>query len=419
MRVKLKKVSVTGRQHIKQATIVLVVVLVGGLGVYLLGGSHAASPYATADSANGTLSSAATTVTDNTANNGKAVQFGTATVTQTPLPNPGTWTNVTNNLSGLASQCGNLTTLSIVPNTDEIIAGVAGVGLFASTNDGASWSQLGTGSGSATVANRPLAIVYDPTNPGTFWEAGIYGNGLYKTTNNGSTFQELGTIQAVDDISVDFTDASRDTLLTDAHETADAVYKSTDGGQTWTNIGANLPTGIGFTSDPTILAPQTYIVNAWPSWSGGTPGIYRTTNGGTSWTKVSSLGPAGAPLVESNGTIYWADGNSMDKSTDDGVTWTQVGSNLYSTLVNTVTPAELPDGRLVTMNSSGSSLVVSADGGVTWTNFGATTPFGASLSSITTRLSAAVVYSPSNKAFFVGQYDCNNNVLSDAIEKLQ
>src|SRR4029079_8015651 len=151
------------------------------------------------------------------------------------------WVNVTGNLANMASECGNLTMLSAVPGSDTIIAGVALKGLWANSS-GNTWSHLGSGAGSDTITNRPSWITYDPLHPGVFWESGIYnGRGVFKTTDGGSTFRQLGSIAHNDYVSVDFGDPDRKTLLAGGHEQAQTVYRSTDGGQTWTNIGVTLP----------------------------------------------------------------------------------------------------------------------------------------------------------------------------------
>ncbi len=313
----------------------------------------------------------------------------------------GSWINVTSNLANMPSECGNLTMLSAIPGSDTIIAGIARQGLWASNNSGTSWSNLGTGAGFAVITNRPSWISYDPLNSAIFWESGIYnGGGVYKTTNGGNTFQQLGNIGHIDFVSVDFTDPNRQTLLAGGHEQSQKVYKSTDGGQTWTNIGVNLPAGTGFSTSPLVINSQTYVVNTDRSWGGGSPGIYRTINGGTSWTKVSSFGPSGPPLLASNGTIYWSVGNSLVKSTDSGLTWTQVGSGLQN-----VHPIELADGKLVSVG--GSTLMISADGGVSWSPIGPTLPYNP----------PGVIYSLSRKAFFIWNWNCGGFVLPDAVMK--
>ena len=315
-----------------------------------------------------------------------ALPPGTHAAPQSP-PADG-WVNVTGTLANMASECGNLTLLSPVPRTDTILAGVAGKGLWAN-NRGSTWVQL---EGSDKIANRPSWIVYDPVRPGVFWESGIYGSGgVYQTTDRGNTFRRLGSIAHVDYVSVDFSDPERRTLLAGGHEASQTVYQSTDGGQTWTNIGVNLPAK-GASTDPLIIDSTTYLVNA------EGVGIYRTTNAGASWRRVSGQGPSGPPLVTSSGTIYWPANGGLLKSTDSGATWAQVGKD-----IRPVHPIELSDGKLVSVGAN--HLVISADGGSTWLPFGATLPFAP----------AGLIFSPSRKAFFIWHFDCRDVVLSDAV----
>src|SRR5258708_7863758 len=129
-------------------------------------------------------------------------------------PSPGNWVNVTSNLAGMTSQCGNMTYVSAKPNEDLMIAGIALRGLWGSTDGGTSWHQLGSGGGSATITNRPGSIIYDPVRPKVFWESGIYNSsGVYRTDNDGSVFQALGSISHTDTVRVDFTDLNRQSPL--------------------------------------------------------------------------------------------------------------------------------------------------------------------------------------------------------------
>lgn len=311
-----------------------------------------------------------------------------------------TWVNVTGNLANLQSECGNLTMLSAVPGVDSIVAGIAQKGLWINSG-GSTWTHLGGGAGSDTITNRPSWIVYDPVSASTFWESGIYNSGgVYRTTDGGSTFKRLGSISHNDYVSVDLTDPARQTLLAGGHEQVQTVHKSTNGGQTWTNVGANIPPNTNHTTHPLIINAQTYVVNA-QGWSGGSAGIYRTTNGGTSWQQVSTSGPTGQPLVATNGTIYWNNGGSLLKSTNQGLTWTSVGSGLQG-----VPPIQLPDGRLASLG--GGSIVISANEGASWTPITPPTPFAP----------AGLIYAPRRQAFFIWKWDCGGVVLPDAIQRL-
>lgn len=384
----------------KALLFVLAFAIIGTIALII---SNAASS-STVEPEEGTQSGGATVVSDSTASGGQAVRFASP-VTNPPvsLPSPGTWTNATGTLANLPSECGNLTMLSAVPGTNKIVAGVARRGLWASTNSGATWTQM---PGSTIIPNRAMTIIYDPNNSNIFWEVGIYnGQGVFKTTDGGATFTRLGTVEHNDFLSIDFTDSNRQTLLAGGHEQTRTLYKSTNGGSSWTNIGANLPAGTATSGTPMVFGPQTYVINLTDNRY-GTVGQYRTTDGGTTWTRTSTVETRGLPLVTANGTIYLQIGqfnsDRLLKSSNQGATWTEVGSGLTG-----VTPIELPDGRIVSASST--NLLVSSDGGVSWTSFGAQLPY----------TPANIMYSPSEGAFYISRWDCGNVVLPNAIMRLR
>jgi len=314
---------------------------------------------------------------------------------KTPATPSGSWVNATGNLAGLGSECGNMSFLSSKPDEDLLIAGIAQQGLWGSRNGGTSWSRLGTGAGSATIVNRTSDIVYDPAHPDTFWESGIYNsNGVYKTTDDGTTLAALGSVTHNDTVSVDFTDPQRQTLLAGGHEQTAMLYRSTNGGSSWTNIGSSLPAGMGFSSNALVIDAQTHLVGTYNYNNTGTGlGIFRTINGGQSWTEVYSTAVQGHPLVMQDGTIYWSVGNNggLVKSTDKGQTWqTTVGSGALVTGA----PIELPDGRIAAVGSQ--AVMVSADCGVTFHAASTALPF----------TPTGLAYSAYEKAFYVWHFDC-------------
>jgi photosystem II stability/assembly factor-like uncharacterized protein len=312
------------------------------------------------------------------------------------------WVNVTANLAGLPSECGNMCLLSAVPGQDRIIAGIAKRGLWQTTDGGATWTALGQGANSDAIINRPSQIVYDPKNANAFWESGIYNSfGIYRTSDGGQTFQHLGSATHNDYVSVDFADPQRRTLLAGGHEQSRAVWKSVDGGQTWTNVGTTLPEGTKHTTHPLLLDAATYLVNA-SGWGKGTGGVFRTSNGGATWTQVSALEANGAPLLASDKSIYWpiAYGRGIIRSTDQGQTWTQVCG---AGVLKGSEVVELPDRRLAAVGGKG--LKVSADQGATWTSVGEPTPVQP----------AGVIYAPARQSFFIWNWDCKDRVLTNAI----
>jgi hypothetical protein len=318
---------------------------------------------------------------------------------------PGVWVNATSNLAGMSSECGNVSYVAAKPDENVIITGVAQKGLWASSDNGATWHALGTTQGSAVITNRISAVVFDPDHPAQFWESGIYnGGGVYATTTNGSAFAQQGNATHKDSVSVDFTDPARKTLLLGAHEQKQMVHRSTDGGQTWNNVGAALPADTAFSSEVLAIDSQTHLVGC-SGWGGGTSGIFRTTNGGGSWTQVSTGGGVGHPLRAQDGALYWfgGGGNGVVKSIDDGQTWTLAGG--ASAVAGP--PIELPDGRLAALGNQ--KVMLSADHGATWNPVGDDFPFGGP---------NGLAYSAFGRAFFVWHFTCGDSpepVPTDAI----
>jgi len=314
-------------------------------------------------------------------------------------PIPGSWTNVTSNLANMASQCGNVQGVFEKPEAnggDVVIAGIALDGLWSSANGGGTWQQLGTAS-PAAITNRPMSLVVDPMNAGTFWESGLYnGGGVYRSDDDGATFTPLGDITGCDLVSVDFSDPMRQTLVAGGHEQAQKVRRSIDRGMTWSDIVQGLPTDV-FCSYPLVIDANTYLVGCYAGTASG-DGVYRTTDGGMHWTQITMMGGGSAPLWASDGTIYWAnaDSNGMVFSTDKGQTWKDLG--VRNNVISSVHPIELPNGHLATIGPefSNQSVVVSADHGATWRSVTPLLPYRA----------VGVVYSAQQKAFFIWYFTC-------------
>jgi photosystem II stability/assembly factor-like uncharacterized protein len=312
-------------------------------------------------------------------------------------PPSGTWANVTSNLAGLQSECGTLTLVVAKPDEDLLIAGVATQGLWSSRDGGGTWQQLGTGAGSTPITNRPSSLVFDPLMPTRFWESGIYGStgGVFETSDDGMTFQQLGDAQHNDVVSVDLTDPARKTLLAGGHEQSQTLFRSSDGGMTWNNIGGGLPAATNCTH-PLVIDSQTYLVGC-GGYGGGPSGVYRSTDSGATWMMVSTFGGATAPLSASDGSIYWATpGTSgMARSTDAGEHWTNVFS-AYGVL-SIYPPVELPDGRIAALGTQ--YIMLSADHGSTWKPVTPPLPF---------QDGTGIAYSAPHKAFYVWHFACGN-----------
>ena len=312
----------------------------------------------------------------------------------------------------MTSQCGNMSYVSAKPDQDLLVAGIALLGLWSSTDGGGSWQPLGASSdASASITNRTSAIVYDPQTTTRFWESGIYNsNGVYETSDDGQTFVALGDVTHSDGVSIDFTDPMRQTMLAGGHEQSQTLNRSTDGGNTWTAVGGSLPPNTNCVY-PLVIDGQTHLVGC-GGYGGGVTGIYRTTDGATTWKSVSSLGGSELPLVASDGSIYWSspEGAGMARSTDQGQMWNMV---VGSAVVGSFHPVELPDGRIATIGPAAQYgpqyVIASADQGANWTRLTSALPYSDAV---------GLTYSSQRNTFYIWHFTCGSNAVpvpADAI----
>ncbi|MDQ2992913.1 MAG: hypothetical protein M3R30_08875, partial [Candidatus Eremiobacteraeota bacterium] len=242
-------------------------------------------------------------------------------------------------------------------NTDPKLywIGSAGGGAWKSENGGQTWDAKFTKIG----AIGDVAI--DPNDNDTVWvgtgEANprndvSYGNGIWKTTDGGGTWTNVGlaTSRQISRILIDSNDSKHVIVGVLGDLFADSVdrgvYVTWDGGKTWTKtLYAGPSSGA---SDMAMSAQHPNVIYAglwqfrrqpWNFSSGGADdGLYKSTDGGKSWTKLSGHGlPEGttgryglavAPsdenrvyaLIESTSGILW-------RSDDAGANWTLVSSD--------------------------------------------------------------------------------------------
>jgi photosystem II stability/assembly factor-like uncharacterized protein len=196
-----------------------------------------------------------------------------------------------------------------------IYAATGSGGLWKSVNNGTTWESI--------FDNQPVISIGDiavaPSDPNVVWvgtgeatssRSTYWGDGVYKSTDAGKTWTNMGLkdSQHIGRIVVNPTNpdivyvAALGHLYSENEERG--LYKTIDGGKTWTkSLGARVGSrAIGVCDvamdprDPKVLYAATYDKDRkfWMFRLGGPgSGIYKTTDSGTTWTKLTNGLPGG------------------------------------------------------------------------------------------------------------------------------
>lgn len=206
-----------------------------------------------------------------------------------------------------------ITSIAISP-TGSIFVGTGYNGLFVSRNDGQRFINVLNSSGSAFQikinSGGKIYVCSSTDNLGSApW--------LYMSSNNGQSFTRWEYHDAIGGVAVDGS-----TVYYSRWDSGDPgsywIYKSTDGGSNFTAL--NKQTTLG--RHLLISKAGTLII------ADESDGIYRSADGGTTWT-LNAIGACEACACDSEGNIFIATwGGGMYKSADDGVTFNAFNTGL-------------------------------------------------------------------------------------------
>jgi photosystem II stability/assembly factor-like uncharacterized protein len=219
---------------------------------------------------------------------------------------------------------------------------------------GLKWRNIGPFRG-----GRTNAIVGDPTNASVYY-VGYTGGGVGKTDDGGITWKNISDgffkVGSIGEIAVCESDANVVYVGTGEHAVrgvmtsfGDGVYKSTDAGKTWKNIGLEKTRHI---SDIAVHPnnPDVVYVAAQGALHGPSAdrGVYKSIDGGATWKKTlyvdENTGVSSLSMDMSNPRILYAAtwqhrrypwkvesggaGCTIWKSTDSGETWSKITDGL-------------------------------------------------------------------------------------------
>ena len=315
---------------------------------------------------------------------------------------------------GSATMSGRVSSLAAAhpkdkPSETVLYVGAASGGVWKSTDGGTTFTPKFDKQPVQSVG----ALAIDPSDSDVVWvgtgeawtrNSVSFGDGIYKSTDGGETWNNMGLkdSERIVKIAVDPGDGKvvyacvTGKLFSDS--TDRGVYKTSDGGATWSQVlkGSTPSTGCGGMSmdakNSKVLFASLWDFRrkGWTFRSGGdgpdapsASGLYRTDDGGAHWTEITESGNKGFPAKpygriavavapsDSQRVYAFVEGihGALYRSADGGATWTRgddsqnmVWRPFYfaNLIVDPTNPDRLfkPDG----------SLIQSLDGGKTFAN---------------------------------------------------
>lgn len=232
---------------------------------------------------------------------------------------------------GPANMGGRTADVEGVPGNPNIVyAGTGGGGVWKTTNGGTTWTPLFQREGSFSVGDMAL----DPSNPDVVWlgsgEANMrnsvsFGDGIYKSTDGGKTWKNLGLHETehIARVIVNPLNPGLVYVCAVGHQSAPneerGVFMTADGGATWQKrLFLDNEHGCSDMDidpkNPNILyaALWRFDRKPWNHTSGDEKGgVWKSIDGGRTWKKLTDglpklLGRIGVKVAPSNPSVVYA-----------------------------------------------------------------------------------------------------------------
>src|SRR6266436_4512060 len=258
--------------------------------------------------------------------------------------------------------------------------------------------------GSATMSGRIAAVDAVEEDGRITLFVGAASGGVWKSVNGGTTFKPVfdrEDVQSIGAVSIDPSNTkivwvgSGEGWTRNSVSVGDGVYKSTDGGENWTNVGLKDSEHIAKILVDPKDGNTVYVCATGHLWDDNEErGVYKTSDGGKTWKKVlvGANGSTGCGLISRSQqepqTIYaslwdfrrqgWTfrsggPGSGLFKSTDGGDHWTEIAPNNsqglpekpYGRIALAVAPSK-PNVVYAMIECKQSALYRSDDAGKSW-----------------------------------------------------
>jgi photosystem II stability/assembly factor-like uncharacterized protein len=217
---------------------------------------------------------------------------------------------------GPAMISGRIVDLAVHPRDKKTwYIGVAAGGVWKTTNAGTTWTPVFDNQTTYSIG----AITIDPKNPNTVWvgtgennaqRAVAYGDGVYRSTDGGRSWQNMGLRESEHIGKIVIDPRNSDILFVAAQGPLSraggdrGLFKSTDAGRSWTKVldpgkWAGVSDVVQDPRNPDVLVATSWqrIRRTYGYIAGGPEsGVWRSTDGGTTWRRSQAGLPNDAEL---------------------------------------------------------------------------------------------------------------------------
>jgi photosystem II stability/assembly factor-like uncharacterized protein len=212
--------------------------------------------------------------------------------------------------------------------------------------------------GPAVMGGRIAAIDGTADSPSTIY-VGAASGGVWKSTDGGTTFKPVFDEhnQSIGAITIDPSKPSTvwvgtgESCVRNSVSVGDGVYKSVDGGATWTNVGLKDSEHIARIAVHPKSSDTAYVCATGHAWNANEErGVFRTTDGGKTWKKVlyvdQNTGCSDLAMDPGEPSVLYAGmwdyrrqpnffrsggpGSALYRSRDGGETWQKLANGLPS-----------------------------------------------------------------------------------------